>query len=38
MDKKLYKLMNWPRIEGIVYSEEDHPEDILGIHYYGKNI
>jgi len=38
MDKKLYKLMNWPRIEGIVYSEEDHPEDILGIHYYGKNM
>ncbi len=32
MDKKLYSLMNWRRIEGIVYSEEDHPHDFLGIH------
>ncbi|MBQ8327308.1 MAG: 1,4-alpha-glucan branching protein GlgB [Lachnospiraceae bacterium] len=32
MDKKLYKLMNWPRIESIVYSEEDHPSEILGAH------
>lgn len=38
MDKKLYKLMNWPRIEAVVYSEEDHPEEILGVHYYGKNM
>ena len=32
MDSKLYKLMNWPEIESIVYSECDHPQDILGMH------
>ncbi|MBR6307811.1 MAG: alpha amylase C-terminal domain-containing protein [Lachnospiraceae bacterium] len=32
MDNKLYKLMNWPEIESIVYSECDHPQDILGMH------
>lgn len=32
MDNKLYDLMNWPRIEAIVYSEEDKPHDILGAH------
>lgn len=32
MDKKLYKLMNWPRIEGIIYSEEDQPHELLGPH------
>lgn len=32
MNKKLYKLMNWPRIEGIIYSEEDNPHAILGAH------
>ena len=30
MNKKLYGLMDWPRIEGIIYSEEDHPHEILG--------
>lgn len=30
MDKKLYKLMNWPLIEEIVYSESDDPHKILG--------
>lgn len=24
--------MDWEAIEGIVYSEEDHPENILGPH------
>lgn len=38
MDNKLYKLMNWPRIEGIVYSEEDNPHEILGPHAAGKNV
>ncbi|MCR5356977.1 MAG: 1,4-alpha-glucan branching protein GlgB [Lachnospiraceae bacterium] len=33
MDKKLYKLMDWARIEGLVYSEEDRPHDFLGAHY-----
>lgn len=32
MDKKLYELMNWPRIEALVYSEEDEPQEILGPH------
>ena len=32
MDNKLYKLMNWPEIESIVYSECDHPQEILGMH------
>lgn len=30
MDKRLYDLMDWPEIEAVVYSEEDHPRDILG--------
>ena len=33
MDKKLYKMMDWARIEQIVYSEEDSPHDFLGGHY-----
>ena len=35
MDNKLYKLMNWPRIEGIIYSEEDNPHEVLGPHSVG---
>ncbi len=38
MNNKLYKLMNWPRIEGIIYSEEDNPHEILGPHVTGKNV
>ena len=30
MTKKLYKLMNWAEIEGIIYSEEDNPHKLLG--------
>lgn len=30
--------MNWPRIEGIIYSEEDNPHEILGPHVNGKNV
>lgn len=37
MDNKLYKLMNWPRIEGIIYSEENSPFEILGPHPAGRN-
>lgn len=33
MDRKLYKMMDWARIEQIVYSEEDNPHDFLGAHY-----
>ncbi len=32
MDNKLYKMMNWPEIESIIYSECDHPHEILGRH------
>ena len=37
MDNKLYKLMNWPEIESIIYSECDSPQDILGMHTVGQN-
>ena len=29
MDNRLYELMNWPRIEALVYSEEDEPQEII---------
>lgn len=32
MKDKLYKMMNWPEIEGIIYAEEAHPEKVLGCH------
>ena len=32
MGDRLYELMDWARIEGLVYSEEDHPHDFLGAH------
>ncbi len=32
MDKKLYKMMDWARVEQIVYSEEDDPHSYLGAH------
>ncbi|MCI5585436.1 MAG: alpha amylase C-terminal domain-containing protein [Lachnospiraceae bacterium] len=38
MKDKLYQLMNWPKIEGIVYSEEDHPGEILGPQIAGNSI
>ena len=38
MNKKLYKLMNWPEIEGIVYSESDNPHEILGAHAAGTSV
>ena len=38
MDKKLYKLMNWPKIEEIIYSECDNPHEILGPHKVGRDI
>lgn len=37
MNNKLYRLMNWPKIEGIIYSEEDHPHDTLGPHIAGNS-
>ena len=38
MNKKLYKLMNWPQIEGIIYSEADDPHDVLGAHVTGSSV
>ncbi len=35
MNDRLYHLMNWPKIEEIVYSESDHPHEILGPHRAG---
>ncbi len=30
MEKELYDLMDWAAMEAIVYSEEDHPQNVLG--------
>lgn len=35
MNKKLYNLMNWPKIEEIIYSECDDPHATLGPHGVG---
>lgn len=32
MNAKLYKLMDWPKIETIIYSESDAPHEVLGPH------
>ncbi|MBR4530292.1 MAG: 1,4-alpha-glucan branching enzyme [Lachnospiraceae bacterium] len=37
MNNKLYKLMNWPEIEEIIYSDGDDPHRILGAHKVGGN-
>ncbi|NLL77213.1 MAG: 1,4-alpha-glucan branching protein GlgB [Clostridiales bacterium] len=37
MNNKLYKLMNWPEIEAVIYSESDNPHKILGAHQAGSN-
>lgn len=38
MTNKLYKLMNWPQIEGIIYAESDNPHKLLGPHRSGSQI
>lgn len=35
MTKKLYKMMNWPVIEEIIYSESQDPHATLGPHVQG---
>lgn len=30
MEKKLYNLMDWREMEGILYADTDHPEKVLG--------
>ena len=37
MKEKLYKLMNWPEIEAVIYSEEDNPHKLLGPHTVGSS-
>lgn len=37
MNNKLYKLMNWPDIEEVIYSESENPHRILGAHVVGSN-
>ena len=38
MNNRLYKLMNWPEIEEIIYSDGNNPHKILGPHKTGNNI
>ena len=35
MTNKVYKMMNWPQIEAIIYSECDNPHELLGPHKAG---
>ena len=35
MNNKMYKLMNWPEIEAIVYAESENPASVLGPHVVG---
>ncbi|MCM1044382.1 MAG: 1,4-alpha-glucan branching protein GlgB [Candidatus Gastranaerophilales bacterium] len=35
MTNKLYKMMNWPKIEEIIYAECDNPHELLGPHRAG---
>lgn len=37
MNKKLYRLMDWPAIEALQYAEDDQPGKILGAHIVGKS-
>ncbi|OQA26348.1 MAG: 1,4-alpha-glucan branching enzyme GlgB [Firmicutes bacterium ADurb.Bin354] len=36
MNKKLYNLMDWAKIEEVVYGECDKPSEFLGSHNYGR--
>ena len=38
MNAKLYKLMNWPEIEEIIYSDGSDPHRILGPHKVGTSL
>jgi len=38
MNKKLYKLMDWPAIEALQYGEEDQPQKVLGAHASGRSM
>ena len=36
--ERLYEMMDWARIEGLVYSEEDQPFEILGPHVTSEGV
>lgn len=38
MTNKMYKLMNWPAIEAVVYAESDKPSSVLGSRVAGNSI
>lgn len=38
LEEQVYDVMDWARIEGVVYSEEDNPHDILGPHIVKEGI
>ena len=38
MNNRLYKLMNWPEIEEIIYSDGHDPHRILGAHKVGNSV
>lgn len=38
LEEQVYELMDWARIETIVYSEEDHPHEFLGAHVIKEGI
>ncbi len=38
MNKKLYNVMDWPEIEGVVYGECIHPKALMGQHASGLNM
>lgn len=37
MEDKLYKLMDWSKVDAIIYSESDRPGEVLGARAAGKN-
>jgi len=37
MNNRMYKLMNWPAIEAVVYAESDNPSAVLGPHTSGNS-
>ena len=38
INETLYEIMDWGGIEAIVYSEEDHPEKLLGAHLIDQGV
>ena len=38
MVDKTYEYMDWPRIEAVVYGEENFPREILGPHLVKKGV